>query len=156
MPETEVQLVVFSLQHQTGKIELGVPIEKVQEINRLLEITRLPQYPDFVEGVVNLRGQVIPVIDLRKRFGLGGEGSTERTRIIVFDVKGCRSGIIVDEVTEVIRIHAIDPPPSVAGGVKANYLQGVARVAERLILLIDLEEIFSPEEREQINLSNIA
>lgn len=147
---SEVQLVVFSLRHRQGKIEFGVPIERVQEINRLLEITRLPQYPDFIEGVVNLRGQVIPVIDLRRRLGIEGDKHTEQTRIIVFNVQGSRCGVIVDEVSEVLRIHEIDPPPSLISGVESHYLEGVARVNDRLILLISLEEVFTASELKQL------
>lgn len=154
MRVAEVQMVVFSVHHEKGKVELGVPIEKVQEINRLLEITRLPQCPDFVEGIVNLRGQVIPVIDLKKRFKLDGNTPTDQTRIIVFEVLGEHLGIIVDEVSEVLRIQELAPPPP-GIGLDASYLDGVAKVGDRLILLINLEEIFTLAEWEQLSSSNL-
>lgn len=139
----ELQVVVFSLINQQDKIEFGIPIEEVQEIIRLQKITLLPEYPHFVEGVLNLRGTVTPVIDLAKRFGFNAGIRTEQTGIIVCEVNGFRAGIVVDAVSEVLRLLDIEAPPSLTGNNASEYLQGVARVENRLILVINLEQIFS-------------
>lgn len=150
MGKMETQIVVFSLSHAQEKIELGVPVEKVREINRLLEITHIPEMPNFVEGMVSLRGQVIPVMDLRKRFGLQAGEHTESSRIILFDIGGHPVGAIVDEVSEVLRIYEIAPPPAGINGLSSRYLKGIAQLEQRLILLIDLEEVFTIEEKQQL------
>lgn len=143
MSKQELQVVVFSLVNKQERIEFGIPIEEVQEIIRLHKITVLPEYPDFVEGVLNLRGTVTPVVDLAKRFGFNAGARTEQTRIIVCEVNDFRAGIIVDAVSEVLRLHDIEAPPSLTGHKASEYLQGVARVEERLILVINLEQIFA-------------
>lgn len=105
----ELQLVIFRL----AKEEYGLPITKVQEINRMVPITKIPQVPVFMEGIINLRGQIISVIELRKRFQLAAEEQTENTRIIIVEVQGETLGIIVDAVNEVVRLQSsrIEPPP---------------------------------------------
>mgnify|MGYP005849259477 CR=1 FL=1 len=152
MAGEEVQLVVFTLQSGSSVCEYGVPISQVREINRLTAPTRLPQAPSFVEGVINLRGKVIPVIDLKKRFELEAGEYTDNTRIIVVDIAGHTVGIVVDEVTEVLRIPAenVEPPPSIISGVTAEYLKGVGKVGDRLLVLLDLRRILSSSETEQL------
>ncbi|CFX40113.1 CheW-like protein [Syntrophomonas zehnderi OL-4] len=151
MGKRETQIVVFSLSHAEEKIELGVPVEKVREINRLLEITHVPEMPEFVEGVVCLRGQVIPVMDLRKRLGLKGNEHTEKSRIILFDIGGHPVGAIVDEVSEVLRIYEISPPPAGISSLSSRYLEGIAQLGQRLILLMALEEVFTTEEKQRLS-----
>lgn len=152
MAKKEIQIVVFSLITDNQVSEFGVSIEEVQEINRLVEISRLPQTPAFIEGIVNLRGEVIPVIDLKKRFDIAGGEYTEQTRILVFDIEGHSASIIVDEVSEVLRLSSdlIEKPPMVISGIAKSYIDGVAKVGERLIILLKLEKIFSQLEKEHI------
>ena len=135
----EVQLVIFKL----GREEYGVSILQVQEIKRITEITRVPHTPEYIKGVINLRGSVLPVIDLKKRLNLPQQASTENTRIIIVKVKEISVGMIVDAVSEVMTIHQqnIDSPEVVAGSVSANYLSGVGKLEDRLLILLDLEEI---------------
>lgn len=145
---TEIQLVVFGL----GSEEYGVPITQVQEINRVINPTKIPQSPPFVEGVINLRGNVIPVIDLKKRFSLPLTEHTANTRIIVVNIGQHTVGVIVDAVTEVLRVplSSVEPPPSMIGGISIEYFKGVGKVGERLLILLDLEKILSEQEQAQL------
>jgi purine-binding chemotaxis protein CheW len=141
-----IQLVSFTL----GDEEFGVHVLKVREIIRMPEVTRVPNTPSYVEGVINLRGKVIPVMSMRKRFGLEELEFDNRTRIMVMDVDGELMGFIVDAVSEVIRIseEEIQPPPAVvSSGVDHECLSGVISQSERLLVLLDLEKISSREER---------
>lgn len=144
-----IQLVSFNLDRE----EYGVYVLKVREIIRMSNVTRVPNTPYYVEGVINLRGKVIPIISLRKKFSLAEKESDKQTRIIVMDVDGELMGFIVDSVSEVIRVSAgeIQPPPSVVnGGVEQEYLSGVINRADRLLVLLDLERVFSQSERESL------
>lgn len=142
---SEQQLVVFDLATESYGVDIGA----VREIIRLQEITNVPRTPEFVEGVINLRGKVIPVVDLRKRFGLPvGDQSTEN-RIVVVDIGGQDIGVIVDAVNEVLRIFtdSVEPPSSVITTADSDYLMGIAKVEDRLLILLDLESVLSAEER---------
>lgn len=143
--QEERQLVVFDLANES----YGVDIRAVQGIIRMQTITRMPKTPDFVEGVINLRGKVIPVVDMRKRFDLIVKEETGDSRIVVVDIGGQEVGMIVDAVTEVLRISAdsIEPPSSVITGADSAYLMGIAKVEERLIILLDLEMVLSNAEK---------
>jgi len=136
-----LQLVSFKV----GDEEFGVDILKVQEINRMIEITQVPDSPPDVEGVVNLRGKVIPVVDLRKRFGLTSREETIHTRIIVVELTNQTVGFIVDEVKEVLRIPSsvMEPPPDLAVGRNADYIIGIGKLDNRLLTLLDLEKVMS-------------
>lgn len=136
---SEVQLVVFKL----GREEYSVSILQVQEIKRITDITRVPHTPDYIKGVINLRGSVLPVIDLKKRLNLPQQMSTEDTRIIIVKVGELSVGMIVDAVSEVMTINQenIDSPEVVAGSVAASYLSGVGKLDNRLLILLNLEEI---------------
>lgn len=139
-----LQLVSFNL----GSEEFGVDIGAVQEIVRMPEITKVPRAPEIVEGVVNLRGKIIPVVDLRRRFGLPAEDVTKSTRIIILTVGGKRLGAIVDGVSEVLRLDpaAVDPPPEmVASAVDSAFLKGIAKLDGRLLMLLDLDLILDQE-----------
>lgn len=141
---SERQLVIFRLARE----EYGLSINQVKEINRLTTITKLPQAPSFVEGIINLRGTVIPVIDLRKRFSLPQEAYGEDSRIIIVETKGQTVGIIVDAVTEVLRLSEEDiTPPPPAFILDARYIRGVGKVGERLIILLDIDEILTAQEQ---------
>lgn len=147
----DLQLVVFRLATE----EYGLPITRVQEINRLTPITKLPQTPVFMEGVINLRGRIIPVIDLRKRFALAVEQHTDDTRIIVVEFNGQTVGVIVDAVTEVVHLAAanIEPPPN-NSVLDARYIQGVGKIDNRLLILLDVDQIFTSQEEvvfQQVN-----
>lgn len=144
----ELQLVIFRL----GSEEYGLPITKVQEINRLVPITKLPQTPSFMEGVINLRGRIIPVIDLRKRFQLKVADHGDESRIIIVEVSGQTVGIIVDAVNEVVRMPAssVEPPPPVFI-LDAQYIYGVGKLEDRLLILLDIDNILTSQESIELN-----
>jgi purine-binding chemotaxis protein CheW len=135
------QLVVFRL----GKEEYAVAIDKVKEIIRFQEATRLPNTPPHMEGIINLRGKVIPVVDLAKRFGLQ-RGRTEGKQAVIIEAAGQVVGVIVDGVTEVLRIDdsAIEPTQTVTR--VAEFLRSIGKVGERLLIILDLDKAFSEEE----------
>lgn len=135
----EVQLVVFKLLRE----EYGISILQVQEIKRMADITRVPHTPDYIKGVINLRGSVLPVIDLKKRLNLPHQEYTDDTRIIIVKIDDISVGMIVDEVSEVMAISQenIEPPLNVVGSIAANYLSGVGKLENRLLILLDMEAI---------------
>lgn len=135
------QLVVFQL----GNEEYAVAIDKVKEIIRYKEATKLPSTPPYMEGIINLRGKVIPVVDLAKRFGLERE-LTEGKQAVIIEAAGQEVGVVVDGVTEVLRIDdsAIEPAQSVAYG--AEFLRSIGKVGERLLIILDLDKVFSDVE----------
>ena len=145
----EMQLVVFEL----GDESFGVDISRVQDINRMQEITEIPHAPESVVGVINLRGRVIPVIDLRKRFGLPDAVHTKDTRIVVVHLEGNLIGVIVDAVSQVLRIPAdiVEPPSPVLAGVDSRYLRGIAKLDDKLVILLDLDYVLSRREQEAIS-----
>ncbi len=145
-----IQLVSFNLDQE----EYGVDVLKVREIIRMPNVTRVPNTPHYVEGVINLRGKVIPIISMRKKFSLGDIDNDKQTRIMVMDMDGELMGFIVDSVSEVIRISEAEiqpPPPMVQGGIDQVCLSGVINRADRLLVLLELEKIFSLEERMAFN-----
>jgi len=149
--ESENQLVGFKL----GDEEFGLDIMKVQEIIKVPEITKVPQTPDFVEGVINLRGDVLPVVDSRKRFGLDEAEKKDTTRIMVVNLAGSSTGLVVDSVSEVLTLEKeqIEPPPPVIGGVESRFLKGVGKLSDgkKLIILLDADNLFAKGEKEQIS-----
>ncbi|WP_342304451.1 chemotaxis protein CheW [Methanolobus sp. ZRKC5] len=144
-----LQMVVFQL----GGEEFGVEIMKVQEIIRMPEITQIPQSPEYVEGVINLRGKIIVVINLDKRFNLSSKDVDEHSRIIVVEIGDNVVGMIVDSVNEVLRINAssIDPAPElVTSSVSKQYITGVGKLDDRLLILLDLAKVLNKKEVENI------
>lgn len=141
----ERQLVVFDL---AGEV-YGVDIGTVREIIRMQEITHVPNAPDFVEGVINLRGKVIPIVDLRKRFTLAASEQTKDSRIVVVDIAGEDIGVTVDGVREVMRLPAdsIEKTSDVITTENSYYIEGIANLGERLIIMLDLDKVLSKEER---------
>jgi purine-binding chemotaxis protein CheW len=139
-----LQLVTFGI----GEEEFGIDILKVQEIIRTMAITKVPNSPPYVEGVINLRGKVIPVIDLRSRFNLDYRPHDSRTRIVVIELHGMIIGFVVDEVSEVLRIQSntVEPPPPVVSGIESEYVKGVGKLGDRLLILLDLEKLIPVEE----------
>lgn len=144
-----LQLVSFLI----GKEEFGVDILKVQEINRMFQITKVPNSPDYVDGVINLRGRVIPVIDLRLKMGMTRKEHDKDTRIIVVDLTGRTIGFIVDKVKEVLRIPSsiIEPPPDMAAGINADYITAVGKLEDRLLILLDLDKIITQQEKAELS-----
>jgi purine-binding chemotaxis protein CheW len=138
-----LQIVSFRL----GAEEFGLEILKVQEIIRAQDLTRVPNLPNFVEGVINLRGKVIPVIGLRRWFGLEQRPHDKYTRIIVVEARGTVLGFIVDSVSEVLRIpsNTVEPPPRI-GKVERDYIAGVGRLDDRLLLLLNLDRLMTSSE----------
>jgi purine-binding chemotaxis protein CheW len=132
-----------------GSEEFALDVLSVQEINRVAEITRVPKAPSHVEGVINLRGRIIPVLNLRRRFGLPDIERTARSRIVVVSVRQRLVGLAVDSVEEVLRIprSAIEPPPAVGTAAGAEYTQGVGRVHDRLLIVLDLPRLLMPAEQ---------
>ncbi len=146
--EAILQLVTFNV----GEEEFGVEILAVREINRMMEITRVPHAPPFVEGVINLRGRVIPVVDLRKRFGLGAIERDKNTRIVVVELGDKVVGFLVDSVSEVLRVpeDLVEPPPPIVGGIDREYLDGVVKLEDRLLILLDLKKLLGSDEQEEL------
>ncbi len=143
------QLISFAM----GDENYGVDIQTVKEVIRHREITRLPKAPVFVKGVINLRGDVIPIIDLRERFGMEQQEYTNMTRVIVVEVEGRSVGMVVDSVSHVIRIEEeqIVPPPPCVGKASEEYIRGVGKVDEKLIVLLHITRILTTEEKIEID-----
>ncbi len=149
--ERLMQLVGFVI----GKELFGVDILMVQEIIRETPITPIPNSPDFIEGVINLRGNIIPVIDLRKRLNLReGTAPPGQTWIMILNVNGRITGFIVDSVTQVLKVpsNSIKPPPDiVVSGLQSQYITGVCRIDKRLLILLDFNRILLVEEIKKLN-----
>ncbi len=147
----EEQLVTFIVANE----EYGVRIMQVQEINRLEEITHVPKSPAFIDGVTNLRGNVIPVLNIRTLFGLKSHAQDDATRIIIVDIEGRRTGLRVDKVNEVLRLPKEDiaPAPGIVTGDSENrFIEGVCQLdhGKRMVLLLDINEILSAEDKKEI------
>ncbi|PYI50388.1 chemotaxis protein CheW [Paenibacillus flagellatus] len=145
----ELKVIVFSLAHE----QYGVEVEKVRTIERMQPLTRVPKTPAFVKGVINLRGVVVPVIDLRGRFGLPEADYTDNSRIIIVAVKDMEVGMIVDMANDVVDVDSdnIEQPPEIVGGIKAKYLRGLAKLQDdRLLVLLNLEEVLNKSEIVQL------
>jgi purine-binding chemotaxis protein CheW len=139
----QLQLVTFEVAGE----EFAVDILSVQEINRMMELTRVPQSPPEVEGVINLRGKIIPVVDLRKRFGMTVDERNDANRIIVVEVHGKVIGFIVDRVHEVLRISSsiVEPAPAMVCSIDSEFIAGVGKLEDRLIIMLDIGKLFRPD-----------
>lgn len=144
-----MQLVSFHLAEE----EYGIEITKVQEIILIGEITRMPQTPDYIKGLINLRSTVIPIVDLRLRFGMPPQEATDETRIMVVNVAGKTIGIVVDGVSKVLRIsdEQIAPPPPTVAGLGKDYLTGLVKLDSRLLIMLDIDKILTEEETSQLS-----
>jgi purine-binding chemotaxis protein CheW len=144
----EYQLVIFEL----GSENYGVDIAAVEGIIKMQEITRLPHAPSFVEGITNLRGAVVPVVDLRKRFGLMAQEATRDTRIVVANIGSTKVGLVVDAVTQVIRVaeDKIEPPPQMSVTINSAFIKNIAKLDQQLVILLDLARVLSTEEKDQL------
>lgn len=143
-----IQIVSFSI----GDEEFGLDILNVQEINRVTSFTKIPESPDFVIGIVNLRGEIIPVIDMRTRLGIPSVPPDKDTRIIIVELDKTVIGFIVDKVNQVIRItrDAIEPPPQIMHLAKNKMVSAVVKLESRLLLLLDLDESLALNEKREI------
>jgi purine-binding chemotaxis protein CheW len=139
-----IQLVGFRL----DGADYAIPITKIQEIILMKPVTRLPQVPPFIEGLINLRGVVIPVISLRKRFDMPAREVDDETRTIVLSLHDKVVGCIVDSVTRVMRLTGdqIQPAPTTVSTVARNYISGLAKLEDRLLIVLDVERLFDPAE----------
>lgn len=148
MAENIRQFVEFRI----GEEEYGIDILQVKTIERMMPITRVPKAPNFVEGVINLRGEIVPVIDLKKRFDLPSGETTDNTRIIIVSVDDITVGMIVDSATEVVQLtqDAIEPAPPITGSIDSNYLDGVGKIEGRLLILLNVAKLLKPQEISQL------
>ncbi|MGO9310926.1 MAG: chemotaxis protein CheW [Spirochaetia bacterium] len=139
------QFISFSV----GEEEYGLELLRVKEVIRVREITWLPKAPSFVKGIINLRGDVIPIIDLRDKFGLEPSAQTAATRVIVVEVEGRLMGMVVDSASQVVRIPAdqIDPPPPVLGGFSQEFITGVGKMEDKLVILLNVDAVLTVDER---------
>lgn len=139
----QLQLVTF----EVGGEEFAVDILSVQEINRMMDLTRVPQAPPEVEGVINLRGKIIPVLDLRKRFGMDTGERSEQNRIVVVEINKRVLGFIVDRVHEVLRIDGsiVEPAPDMVSSIDSDFIAGVGKLDDRLLILLDLTKLFNAD-----------
>lgn len=139
-----IQLVTFSI----GEEEFGVNILQVQEIIRTMKITNIPRAPEFVEGVINLRGKVIPIVDMRRRFGLEPKEHDKNTRMIVIENDTLIVGFVVDSVSEVLRMPAssMQPPPATVAGLDSAHIDGVGKLDDRLLILLNLDSLLNNDE----------
>ena len=142
------QLISFTV----GEEEYGLELLRVKEVIRMRQITWLPRAPHCVKGIINLRGEVIAIIDLRDRLGLSSIEQTATTRVIVVEVEGRSVGVVVDSASQVVRVPAnqFDPAPPVMGKAAGEFIIGVGKIGEKLIILIDVDRILSVEELSQI------
>ncbi|MGD0230777.1 MAG: chemotaxis protein CheW [Syntrophorhabdales bacterium] len=145
MSDEALQLVTFRLADE----EFGIDIKKVHEINRMIDITRIPNAPPYVEGVVNLRGKIIPIVSLRTKLGLEKTDHDKATRIMVVEIEGSVLGFIVDSVSEVLRIQdaKVEPAPSITGMADSNYLEGVINLKDRILILLNLTALFASDSK---------
>ncbi|MCG7334030.1 chemotaxis protein CheW [Sporosarcina sp. ACRSM] len=143
--QKEMKVIVFQLIDK----EYAIGVDVVQSIEKLLTITRVPKTPSYVKGVLNLRGVVTPIVDLRDRFGLEVKEMDENTRIIIVTLPEFEVGLIVDAANDVIDIPvgSIEPQPEVVGTVESEFISGVAKVDKRLLVMLNLEKVLEPVKR---------
>ncbi|MFC7061189.1 chemotaxis protein CheW [Halobacillus seohaensis] len=142
------KVIVFQLENE----EYAIPVQQVGSIERVMHITRVPRTANFVEGVINLRGVITPIIDLRKRFDLSNSKFDDSTRIIIATIDDMNVGLIVDAANDVMDFEesAIEPPPEVVGSVEADYISGVVKVERRLLILLNLSKVLSTDEIKEL------
>jgi purine-binding chemotaxis protein CheW len=151
-----IQLAGKYLTFLLGEEEFGLEILKVQEIIQMQKVTRVPRAPEFIRGVINLRGQVIPVVELRKKFGMIPQQDTEKTCIIVVMIqmreRSVTMGIIIDEVKEVLDIEAncIEEAPSFGNSIDTSFIMGIGKVGDNVKMLLDIDTVLSTDEMERV------
>ncbi|MFD2044945.1 chemotaxis protein CheW [Ornithinibacillus salinisoli] len=146
--ENYMKVIVFTLKEQ----RFGVNVQQVLSIEKLQEITKVPRTSDFIKGVINLRGETIPIIDLKERLHITETEMTNENRILIVNVEDVQVGLIVDSATDVIDIatELVEPAPKMIGGVHEVYLKGVAKLENELLILLDLEQIIDLEETTEV------
>ncbi|MCK4718180.1 MAG: purine-binding chemotaxis protein CheW [Thermoplasmata archaeon] len=147
--EQELQLVSFRICKET----FAIPVSQIREIERMEDITHVPKMPDYIEGVINLRGQITTVIDLKRRFGLGTSEHSSQTRIIVAEIEDTQLGIIVDAVHDVIRVsqNMVSPiPKTISTNIDTRYLTGICKLPNNLVMLVDVSKILTEKELAQV------
>ena len=144
--EDSTNLVTFRL----GSGEYAIDIMQAKEIIKMEKITLIPNAPDFVEGVINLRGNIIPIIDLKKRFNLEEIEGDKNTGIIIVKIEDVDMGIIIDSISKVVYISNSDiqPPPPMLSGIGQKYIKGVGKLEDKLLVVLDLEKLFTTDEEE--------
>ncbi len=152
--DKSIQLVSFSL---LNEVEYGINILSIYEILQVIDITRLPNTPSFIKGVINLRGNVIPVVNVRARFGYKESDITEDSRIIVVGINGKLVGLLIDKVYQVFRIPLkdINSPSELIEGISAEFIQGVGRMKDRLIIILKLDSMLFMEDEDKEDISII-
>lgn len=147
----DLKLVVFQLKEK----EYAIPVSKVSAIEKVQHITRVPGVTEYVKGVINLRGVVTPIIDLRLRFGIEEEVYSDSTRVIIVALDDMEVGLIVDAANDVIdvKVESIEPQPEVVGVAETEYISGVAKIDKRLLILLDLEKVLQTEDM-RVSLGN--
>lgn len=143
-----LQLVVFNI----GKELYGVGIESVHEIVKVPDITEVPDAPAFLQGVINLRGKIVPVVDLRKRMKLDGKERTKSSRVLITENDGRLVGLLVDAVSEVLKVppESVEAPPEMISSIGVEYITGVAKTGGGLIILLNLKKVFSVEDMRKL------
>ena len=139
-----IQVVTFMILNQADKKEdYAIPIEQIREIRSVEKITRVPRSESFVRGIMNLRGLIIPVIDVKEKLGLGTRASSlsSKQRILVVNISGSLTGLLVDEVDQVMRIQTKDIEQTPQGAVESHYIRGIAKLEQRLVVLLDAEAL---------------
>jgi purine-binding chemotaxis protein CheW len=144
----EKQLVIFELETEN----FGIDISSVEGIAKVQEITKIPKAPVYMVGITNLRGSVLPVIDLQKRFGMISQEATDETRIVIANMGGVKIGMVVSAVSEVLTIDdkVIEPPPPLVSNTNSEFITGVAKIDKRLVILLDLAKVLSNEEKKEV------
>lgn len=145
--EDSTNLVTFRL----GSGEYAIDIMQAKEIIKMEKITLIPNAPDFVEGVINLRGNIIPIINLKKRFNLEETEGDKNTGIIIVKIEDVDMGIIIDSISKVVSISNSDiqPPPPMLSGIGQKYIKGVGKLEDKLLVVLDLEKLFTTDEEEE-------
>lgn len=150
----EYQMVIFNLAQECYAVDIAA----VESIIKIQAITKLPRAPQFVEGVINLRGKVLPILDLRKRFGLEAETADKDTRIVVVHLQALEVGMIVDSVSEVVSISSevIEPPSPIVTTVDSSFIRGIAKAGQRLVILLDMARVLSQQEQASLQAIPVA
>jgi purine-binding chemotaxis protein CheW len=150
----EKQLVIFELADEN----YGVDIASVESIIKMEPITVVPRSPSFVEGVINLRGSILPVVDLHKRFKLVVSETAKDARIVVVNIEGVKVGMVVDGVSEVLRIsdESIEPPPPMVTNIDSAFITGIAKIGDKLVIMLDLDKVLSTREKADLNINQPA
>ena len=146
--QTEAKVIIFELMD----MEYAIEVDAVQSIERVISITRVPKMPPYVKGVINLRGVVTPIVDLRERFGLEPKEIGDSTRIIIVSLEDYDVGLIVDGANDVLdlSIESVEPQPEVVGAVESDFISGVAKVGNRLFIMLELSKVLEPIKKVEV------